>query len=32
MTEQEIIEDYPELQGIHIRATLAFAVAINYTK
>ena len=25
MTEQEIIADYPELQGIHIRAALAFA-------
>ena len=25
MTEQEIIEDYPELQIIHIRAALAFA-------
>jgi uncharacterized protein (DUF433 family) len=25
MTEQEILEDYPELQRIHIRAVLAFA-------
>jgi len=25
MTEQEIIEDYPELQKAHIRAALAFA-------
>ena len=25
MTEQEIIEDYPELQKVHIRAALAFA-------
>ena len=25
MTEQEIIEDYPELQRTHIRAALAFA-------
>ena len=25
MTEQEIVEDYPELQGVHIRAALAFA-------
>jgi uncharacterized protein (DUF433 family) len=25
MTEQEIINDYPELQIIHIRAALAFA-------
>jgi len=25
MTEQEIIEDYPELQKIHIKAALAFA-------
>jgi uncharacterized protein (DUF433 family) len=25
MTEQEITADYPELQGIHIRAALAFA-------
>ncbi|MDR0495541.1 MAG: DUF433 domain-containing protein [Treponema sp.] len=25
MTEQEIIADYPELQGIQIRAALAFA-------
>ena len=25
MTEQEIIEDYTELQGIHVRAALAFA-------
>ena len=25
MTEQEILEDYPELQNIHIRAALAFA-------
>ena len=25
MTEQEILEDYPELQKIHIRAALAFA-------
>ena len=25
MTEQEIIEDYPELQITHIRAALAFA-------
>ena len=25
MTEQEIIADYPELQGIHVRAALAFA-------
>jgi len=25
MTEQEIIDDYPELQKIHIRAALAFA-------
>ena len=25
MTEQEIIEDYPELQKTHIRAALAFA-------
>ena len=25
MTEQEIIDDYPELQKIHIKAVLAFA-------
>ena len=25
MTEQEILEDYPELQKIHIKAALAFA-------
>jgi len=25
MTEQEIIDDYPELQKIHVRAALAFA-------
>jgi len=25
MTEQEIIEDYPELQKVHIRAALSFA-------
>ncbi|MCL2180896.1 MAG: DUF433 domain-containing protein [Treponema sp.] len=25
MSEQEIIEDFPELQSIHIRAALAFA-------
>ena len=25
MTEQEIMEDYPELQKIHIKAALAFA-------
>ena len=25
MSEQEIIDDYPELQKIHIRAALAFA-------
>jgi uncharacterized protein (DUF433 family) len=25
MTTEEIIEDYPELQEIHIRAALAFA-------
>ena len=25
MTEQEILEDYPELQNIHIKAALAFA-------
>jgi uncharacterized protein (DUF433 family) len=25
MTEQEILEDYPELQSTHIRAALAFA-------
>jgi uncharacterized protein (DUF433 family) len=25
MTTPEILEDYPELQGIHIRAALAFA-------
>jgi uncharacterized protein (DUF433 family) len=25
MTEQEILEDYPELQQIHIKAALAFA-------
>jgi uncharacterized protein (DUF433 family) len=25
MTEQEIIEDYPELQTAHIKAALAFA-------
>jgi len=25
MTEQDIIDDYPELQKIHIRAALAFA-------
>jgi uncharacterized protein (DUF433 family) len=25
MNEQEIITDYPELQGAHIRAALAFA-------
>ena len=25
MTDQEIIEDYPELQLIHIKAALAFA-------
>jgi len=25
MTEQEIIDDYPELQKIHIKAALAFA-------
>ena len=25
MTEQEILEDYPELQKVHIRAALAFA-------
>jgi uncharacterized protein (DUF433 family) len=25
MTEQEILDDYPELQRIHIRAALAFA-------
>jgi len=27
MTTNEIIEDYPELQDIHIRAALAFAAA-----
>jgi len=27
MTAQEIVEDYPELQEIHIRAALAFAAA-----
>ena len=26
-TAQEIVEDYPELQEIHIRAALAFAAA-----
>ena len=25
MTEQEIFDDYPELQNIHIKAALAFA-------
>jgi len=25
MSEQEILEDYPELQDIHIKAALAFA-------
>ena len=25
MTEQEILEDYPELQKIHIKAALVFA-------
>jgi len=25
MTEQEIIDDYPELQKVHVRAALAFA-------
>jgi uncharacterized protein (DUF433 family) len=25
MTNQEILEDYPELQEVHIRAALAFA-------
>ena len=25
MTEQEIVEDYPELKKIHIKAALAFA-------
>ena len=25
MTEQEILDDYPELQRVHIRAALAFA-------
>jgi len=25
MTEKEILEDYPELQAIHIKAALAFA-------
>ena len=25
MTDQEIIDDYPELQKVHIRAALAFA-------
>jgi len=25
MTEEEILEDYPELQKIHIKAALAFA-------
>ena len=25
MSEQEILEDYPELQKIHIKAALAFA-------
>ena len=25
MTEQEILEDYPELQTVHIKAALAFA-------
>ena len=25
MSEQEILEDYPELQRIHIKAALAFA-------
>jgi uncharacterized protein (DUF433 family) len=25
MTDQEIVEDYPELQIIHIKAALAFA-------
>ena len=25
MTEQEILEDFPELQSIHIKAALAFA-------
>jgi len=25
MTEEEILEDYPELEKIHIRAALAFA-------
>ena len=27
MTVEEIIEDYPELQDVHIRAALAFAAA-----
>ena len=27
MTPDEIIEDYPELQNVHIRAALAFAAA-----
>ncbi|MCL2763564.1 MAG: DUF433 domain-containing protein [Treponema sp.] len=27
MTPSEIIEDYPELQEVHIRAALAFAAA-----
>ena len=25
MSEQEILEDYPELQDVHIKAALAFA-------
>ena len=25
MTEQEILEDYPELQSVHIKSALAFA-------
>jgi uncharacterized protein (DUF433 family) len=26
MTNQEILEDYPELQEVHIRSALAFAI------
>ncbi|HCC37886.1 MAG TPA: hypothetical protein DEQ14_09870 [Treponema sp.] len=25
MSEQEIVEDYPEIQNVHIKAALAFA-------
>ena len=30
MTEQEILEDYPELQNVHIKAALAFAAERDF--